>query len=111
MTAAAAALYLFHVGYGFVRLFAVDPLVPGVVLRIVQPAIPQDERWEQASADTIMARYAESSRSGATGMERVTHLIWPESAFPFLLTEKPSALTTIADLLPPGPAALPLRGR
>ncbi len=105
--AAAALLYLFHVGYGLVRLSgAADPLVPGVVLRIVQPAIPQDERWETASADTIMARYAALSRSGATGMERVTHLIWPESAFPFLLTEKPSALTVIADLLPPGATLL-----
>lgn len=101
--AAAAALYLFHVGYGVVRLSAGPvPLVPGVSLRIVQPSIPQDERWESASADTIMARYADLSRNGAKSMTGVTHLIWPESAFPFLLTEKPSALTTIADLLPPG---------
>jgi apolipoprotein N-acyltransferase len=101
--AAAAALYLFHVGYGFVRMPAAPvSLVPGVNLRIVQPSIPQDERWETAGADTIMARYAELSRNGAKTMTGVTHLVWPESAFPFLLTEKPSALTTIADLLPPG---------
>jgi apolipoprotein N-acyltransferase len=79
--------------------------VPGVALRIVQPSIPQDERWASARADTIMARYAELSR-GKNGLNGVTHLIWPESAFPFLLTENPSALTTIADLLPPGATLL-----
>jgi apolipoprotein N-acyltransferase len=32
----------------------------------------------------------------------VTHLIWPESAFPFFLTREPDALAQIADLLPAG---------
>ena len=32
----------------------------------------------------------------------MTHLIWPESAFPFFLTREPDALAQIADLLPPG---------
>jgi apolipoprotein N-acyltransferase len=104
--AAAVVLYGLHITYGVVRLSgAPDAMVPGVTLRIVQPAIPQDERWASARADTIMARYAELSRSG-NGMNGVTHLIWPESAFPFLLTENPSALTTIADLLPPGATLL-----
>ena len=29
------------------------------------------------------------SRSGATGIEGVTHLIWPEAAFPFLSLGSP----------------------
>jgi apolipoprotein N-acyltransferase len=32
----------------------------------------------------------------------VTHLIWPESAFPFLLTREPDAMAQIAELLPQG---------
>ena len=53
-----------------------------------------------------MARYLRLS-DRATGPERrgvrdVTHLVWPESAFPFLLTREPDALAQIADLLPPG---------
>ena len=32
----------------------------------------------------------------------MTHLIWPESAFPFFLTREPDALAAIAELLPPG---------
>ena len=32
----------------------------------------------------------------------MTHLIWPESAFPFFLTREPDALAQIAALLPEG---------
>jgi apolipoprotein N-acyltransferase len=38
----------------------------------------------------------------STGLRDVTHLIWPESAFPFLLTREPDALAQIASLLPQG---------
>ena len=34
-------------------------------------------------------------------MHDVTHLIWPESAFPFFLTREPDALAQIASLLKP----------
>jgi apolipoprotein N-acyltransferase len=38
---------------------------------------------------------------GATGVRDVTHLIWPESAFPFFLAREADALAQIATLLPP----------
>ena len=38
----------------------------------------------------------------STGVRDVTHLIWPESAFPFFLTREPDALAQIAALLPQG---------
>lgn len=99
----AAALLLGHVGFGAIRLAGgADPLVPGVHLRVVQPAIPQNERWAADRSDDTMNRYVDLSRGSGSGMEGVTHLIWPESAFPFLLTERPSALDAIADLLPKG---------
>ena len=43
-----------------------------------------------------------SSGPQSTGVRDATHLIWPESAFPFLLAREPDALAQIADLLPPG---------
>jgi apolipoprotein N-acyltransferase len=102
----AAVLLVAHVGYGAVRLSGgPDPTVPGVHLRIVQPSIPEDERWQSGRDDEIMARYLDLSREGSAaspGIDKVTHLIWPESAFPFVLTRKPSALKAIADLLPKG---------
>jgi apolipoprotein N-acyltransferase len=99
----AAILFGAHVVVGVARLPpGADALVPAVHLRLVQPSIPQDERWAAERADEIMDRYVSLSSSGADGMKGVTHLIWPESAFPFLLTENPVALAAIADLLPPG---------
>ena len=38
----------------------------------------------------------------SSGVRDVTHLIWPESAFPFLLTREPDAMAQIASLLPQG---------
>ena len=35
-------------------------------------------------------------------MRDVTHLIWPELAFPFFLQREPDAMAQIADLLPQG---------
>jgi apolipoprotein N-acyltransferase len=103
----AIALLLAHVGYGVIRLAdGPDPLVPGVHLRVVQPAIPQDERWATERSEDIMNRYVDLSLGGLSNMEGITHLIWPESAFPFLLTERPSALLAIADLLPHGTALI-----
>jgi apolipoprotein N-acyltransferase len=104
---AGAVLLVAHVGFGLVRLAAgPDPLVAGVHLRIVQPDIPQDERWASEKSAESMARYLELSRSGPSGQKDglagITHVIWPESAFPFLLTRHPEALAAIADLLPPG---------
>jgi apolipoprotein N-acyltransferase len=50
-----------------------------------------------------MRRYLDLSdratSPNSTGVADVTHLIWPESAFPFLLAQDPVALRQIADLL------------
>jgi apolipoprotein N-acyltransferase len=102
---AAGALLLAHLGFGAIRLAGgPDATVPGVHLRIMQPNIPLGERWGIDKADETMQRYVALSGGGkgAAGLAGITHLIWPESAFPFLLTERPSALAAIADLLPSG---------
>jgi apolipoprotein N-acyltransferase len=80
--------------------------VEGVRLRIMQPNLPQDEKFKPAAKQAVMNRYTSIS-SRVTGPETrgvrdITHLIWPESAFPFFLEREPDALTQIADLLPPG---------
>ena len=102
VVAAAVVLLVADFAFGAARLaHGPDPLVDGVRLRIMQPAIPQDERWQTGHDAEIMSRYVSLSR-GANGLAGITHLIWPESAFPFLLTERPDALQAIADLLPQG---------
>ena len=94
-------------GYGAARLWMhPTTYVSGVNLRIMQPNLQQDEKFNYSTKDQVMARYlrlsdrATGPQSG--GVRDVTHLIWPESAFPFFLTREPDALAQIASLLKPG---------
>ncbi len=93
--------------YGAQRLARTPTtFVDGVKLRIMQPNLSQDEKFNYGAKSQVMQRYlALSDRAtgpGATGVRDVTHLIWPESAFPFFLQREPDALAQIAELLPPG---------
>jgi apolipoprotein N-acyltransferase len=104
---AAAALLAVLSIHGAVRL-ALHPtaFVDGVRLRIMQPDLPQDAKFNYNAKHDVMQRYvALSLRANGpekSGLADVTHLIWPESAFPFFLTREPDALAEIANLLPPG---------
>ncbi len=94
-------------GYGLWRVPAApSPTVANVKLRIMQPNLPQDAKFRPDNRDAIMRRYlslSDRSTSPETpGVAAVTHLIWPESAFPFLLDRDRKALSEIAELLPPG---------
>ena len=93
--------------YGTLRLSRTPTsFVDGVQLRIMQPNLQQDEKFNYGAKQRVMARYlALSDRATGpqtSGMRDVTHLIWPESAFPFFLAREPDALAQIAELLPNG---------
>jgi apolipoprotein N-acyltransferase len=80
--------------------------VDSVRLRIMQPNLQQDDKFNYSAKQRVMSHYLElSDRSTgpqSTGVRDATHLIWPESAFPFLLTREPDALAQIAALIPEG---------
>ncbi|HMN36847.1 MAG TPA: apolipoprotein N-acyltransferase [Hyphomicrobium sp.] len=94
-------------GFGIWRLDA-NPRrdVAGVRLRIVQPSVPQREKWQPDKQREIFEQHLEMSATGADGardgLKGVTHVIWPEAAMPFLPLEHPEALQAIGALLPPG---------
>jgi apolipoprotein N-acyltransferase len=92
-------------GYGFWRLARTPTaFVDDVRLRIMQPNLQQDEKFNYSAKQRVMSRYLDLSdrptRPQSSGVRDVTHLIWPESAFPFLLTREPDAMAQIAALLP-----------
>ena len=94
------------VGFGIWRVPpGPAPLVAGVKLRLMQPNLPQDAKFNARNSEAILNHYlalSDRATSPATpGVQAVTHLIWPESAFPFLLGRTPQALSRIATLLPP----------
>lgn len=93
--------------YGATRL-AQRPtqLVADVKLRIMQPNLQQDVRFNYSAKADVMQKYlALSDRATgpqSTGVGDATLLIWPESAFPFFLSREADAMAQIATLLPKG---------
>lgn len=103
----ALVLCVLHVGYGvWVLARADNTVVDGIRLRLVQPALDQREKWNPANEAKIMAGYFDLSNANKgpqfNSIGAFTHVIWPESAFPFILTERRDQLAAIARLLPPG---------
>ncbi len=93
-------------GYGLARLSAhPTAYVSGVRLRIMQPNLPQDQKFNYGAKDAVMRRYLHLSNRATgpdpKGAQDFNVLIWPESAFPFFLTREPDAMAQIAALLKP----------
>jgi apolipoprotein N-acyltransferase len=94
--------------FGAFRLMApASATLPGVKLRLIQPNVGQDDgSFSLANKQAILKRYFDLSERATSpersGVRDVTHLIWPESAFPFILSRDPQALSEIVDFLGPG---------
>jgi apolipoprotein N-acyltransferase len=93
-------------GFGYWRLGQLPAqMVENVSLRLVQPAIDQAEKWTPELREGNFKTLLEMSRGDKAGENKLapgTVLIWPESAFPFILTERRDALAALAELLPDG---------
>jgi apolipoprotein N-acyltransferase len=105
---AIALMLLIAMGiFGGVRL-SLKPttMVAKVKLRIMQPNLQQDVRFNYSAKAEVMQKYLtlsdRASGPESTGVRDVSILIWPESAFPFFLTREADAMAQIADLLPKG---------
>jgi apolipoprotein N-acyltransferase len=105
---AAALTLLVAMGiFGGARL-ASQPtrMIAKVKLRIMQPNLEQDARFNYSAKAAVMRKYLtlsdRASGPQSTGVRDVSILIWPESAFPFFLTREADAMAQIADLLPKG---------
>ncbi len=101
---AIAALLLFSIG-GHIRLYyAPNDTVPNVRLRLVQPNIAQSDKWRPGKAgpiyQTMLKLSGLQSPQYENGLKQVTHLIWPETALPFLMARSKQALDGIDALLP-----------
>lgn len=105
--AVACAIVTLLWAYGAWRLSGdVGAHVAGVKLRIVQPSVPQREKWLPEKQREIFDLHVDLSRRNPQGVRDdlagITHLIWPEAAMPFLPLDTPQALKEIGDLLPDG---------
>ncbi len=121
-------LFVGIVGWGGLRLHqSPTEFVPDVRFRIVQPAIDQWKKgnpdFKAEAVETLLklsrqkpvgsttatpeglrlASGPTATGGGATpntdGVAGITHLVWPESTFPFILTREAWALSAISRLL------------
>jgi apolipoprotein N-acyltransferase len=93
--------------FGAVRLnLQPTAMVANTRLRIMQPNLQQDVKFNYAAKAEVMQKYLtlsdRASGPQSTGVRDVNILIWPESAFPFFLTREADAMAQIASLLPKG---------
>lgn len=78
-----SALY----GLGSWRLYnANSDTVWGIKLRLVQPNIAQTLKWDPKEAENSFMKLIHLSRQNN---DKITHVIWPEAAVPFILNREP----------------------
>jgi len=92
--------------YGAWRLATPEAFVPDVKMRIVQPSVPQREKWMSEYQRRIFNDHINLSLGNSKGekdsLTGITHLVWPEAAMPFFPLETPAALDLLAAMLPQG---------
>lgn len=78
----------------------------GVVLRLVQPNITQDDKWRNGNARAIFDQLLQMTSAPSSTGRPITHIIWPESIVPFLLDESIPGRAELATALMPGQTLL-----
>ena len=82
------------------------PDMPGVKVRLVQPSVPQRDKWIAEKQGAIFTSHLDLSKRDASGkiddLAGISHVIWPEAAMPFGPLRHPEALGAIGQMLPDG---------
>jgi apolipoprotein N-acyltransferase len=80
-----------------------SPTLPNVKMRLMQPNVAQGSDFSPDNGQAIVQEYLTLSDRATSpktsSVADVTHLIWPESAFPFLLARDGVALAAISEFL------------
>lgn len=98
---AIAALSIGAFAWGGMRLAAPEPAGKTLQLRMVQPGIPQQQKWQQEHLQEWMQRLLDLSRG--EGLASRDLVIWPESALPYTLVEdRQPLLDLLATAAPKG---------
>lgn len=94
--------------WGEARLASAGAAASGVRLRIVQANVDQANKWRPENSAEIFNTYLDLTKSGggASGLDGITLVVWPETAVPFLLADSSEALNEIGDVLPKGTSLL-----
>ncbi len=109
MAGSGAAVLLALVVFGAVRLAGAHEQPTDLMVRVVQPDIPQEDKWTQAAFQSIVRKYVTLTMTPPRGRAPDV-VIWPEGALPASANElfAPGAWTrtAIRDALKPGQTLL-----
>jgi apolipoprotein N-acyltransferase len=92
--------------FGSFRLAGPEPPSTGIKVRVVQPSVPQREKWRPENQRRIFEQHLELSHRDPAGRQDgaagIGLIVWPEAAMPFRPLEIPEALAAIGRMLPEG---------
>lgn len=86
--------------WGGWRLPATHDTVPGITLRLVQANIAQHHKWDPQLQFEGLRKHVELTQS--PGLDKVTHVIWPETATPYVVRSDSTLTQRLGDMLLPG---------
>ena len=72
----------------------------GPWVRIVQPNVPQSQKWRPETRAQQVTKLVEMSRQ--PGFDRLAAVVWPETAPPQIIEPGSAALAVMAQAVPPG---------
>ncbi|MEK9970316.1 MAG: apolipoprotein N-acyltransferase, partial [Ferrovibrio sp.] len=93
-------LFAAAIGLAALRIPATMSMLPDVSLRLVQPSIAQTLKWQDGLRQQHLQQHVALSLQPAE--KPLTHVIWPETAIPYLLDEEPGLRDALAKRLAPG---------
>ncbi len=73
-------LMLLWTGYGIWRMQTLSLSEKEAPITVMQPSIPQEEKWEQEHFDQLYAKYVDLTAKAAQDSAQL--VIWPEAAMP-----------------------------
>ncbi len=88
--------------WGHQRLQTAGPSahVRGVMLRLVQAGIEQNHKWDPQLQMQGLREHISLTRQA--GIQNITHVIWPETAVPYVVAPGTSLTRMLGDAVPPG---------
>ncbi|HYI04218.1 MAG TPA: apolipoprotein N-acyltransferase [Reyranella sp.] len=105
----AALLVVGLVGWAGQSAMAAIDSGNGPWIRIVQPNVPQAQKWRPETRTQQVTKLVQMSRQ--PGFDRLAAVVWPEMALPDLIAPRSATLAKIAQAVPPGGLLLTGAGR
>lgn len=83
---------------GYYRLQNAEKGHTNVMVRVVQANISQHQKWDESLRNHILQKYIDMTHSD--GFKNISHVVWPESAIPFLISEDSGIIPILKNAIP-----------